>query len=518
MSSLLKRGWSLGLLACLIAVAGRAAAQQPTPVIIVLEASNAQSHDAVEDVLPFIAASQPVSLLTTCGAGTPQPTQDIGALRAVLAQPGCDADDPAAALQAAVTQMGSQAGSVFYLPDQSSIVANADALQTAVQALRTQKSCLYILALDESNTSDTTSRDGVRDMVSSAGCGTAYNAQTSTQTRTLLEAYLASQHRTLLTKTAAQIPLFSRASAMLSQPVIVADNMPALRVDLVWGQGDVDVALEPPPDAEAVPNVSEGSGYQSLTVINPAAGPWTIRLSVTQVPDNQVAVVLFSQSGQTEALSQPLPETTPETEAASTAPIATDPQKLPDGPKQSPPDPEFPLLPVLILGVVIGMIGLGLAAVWQRRSSLPDPDEGNTFHSRTTSELDAVPETPGSPSPYQKTEVMRVTVSEPLFRQFPARLVFISGPHRGQAAEIDSAFFTIGRHSSSRLKIQDATISRDHARIIFDESQNLYVIESVGQLGTQVNGRYIAQRQPLYNGDVIQMGATQVQFLLRLPG
>lgn len=198
--------------------------------------------------------------------------------------------------------------------------------------------------------------------------------------------------------------------------------------------------------------------------------------------------------------------------------------------------PEPPVLagaPILMIGVglVVGMIGLFL--FWRPRVTPqrePVASTDSTLHSQPTSETPRIPfNAPLNLSAVTPISDKRRAVQmhsavpvdagfgEAQFRQLPAQLVFKNGPQSGQVFEIDSSYFTIGRHSTSQLRVQDGTVSREHARILFDNAQNLYLIENVSDAGTQVNGQSVTQRRPLSSGDLIQVGNIQIHFQLRLP-
>jgi hypothetical protein len=167
---------------------------------------------------------------------------------------------------------------------------------------------------------------------------------------------------------------------------------------------------------------------------------------------------------------------------------------------------------------------LGVLLFWRRRKIQPEVPAGGTLHSRPTSELPP-PNLNAHLTPGDKRRSVQMHAPVPIdaqfgeaFRQFPAVIVFKNGPQSGQVFEVDSSYFMIGRHSASNLRVQDGTVSREHARIIFDNIHNLYLIENVSQAGTQVNGQYITQRRPLYSGDLIQVGNIQIHFQLRVHG
>jgi predicted component of type VI protein secretion system len=88
-----------------------------------------------------------------------------------------------------------------------------------------------------------------------------------------------------------------------------------------------------------------------------------------------------------------------------------------------------------------------------------------------------------------------------------ARYQFVmrSGPTPGAMYALESDAVTIGRDSSNTIQINDAEISRRHARLIFQGGK--YVIEDSGSTnGTHVNGQRIAGPVVLKPGDVVSFG------------
>jgi hypothetical protein len=88
----------------------------------------------------------------------------------------------------------------------------------------------------------------------------------------------------------------------------------------------------------------------------------------------------------------------------------------------------------------------------------------------------------------------------PLF-QFVMR----SGPTPGATFSLEGDQLIIGRDSSSGIAINDAEISRKHARLTFQGGK--YVIEDLGSTnGTFVNGQRLASAVVLKSGDVVSLG------------
>lgn len=85
------------------------------------------------------------------------------------------------------------------------------------------------------------------------------------------------------------------------------------------------------------------------------------------------------------------------------------------------------------------------------------------------------------------------------------QLVMRSGPTPGATFSLEGDQLIIGRDSSSGVAINDAEISRKHARLTFQGGK--YVLEDLGSTnGTFVNGQRLASPVVLKPGDVVSFG------------
>jgi pSer/pThr/pTyr-binding forkhead associated (FHA) protein len=85
------------------------------------------------------------------------------------------------------------------------------------------------------------------------------------------------------------------------------------------------------------------------------------------------------------------------------------------------------------------------------------------------------------------------------------QLVMRSGPTPGATFSLEGDQLIIGRDTSSNIAINDAEISRKHARLTFQGGK--YVIEDLGSTnGTFVNGQRLASPAVLKSGDVVSLG------------
>jgi serine/threonine-protein kinase len=90
-------------------------------------------------------------------------------------------------------------------------------------------------------------------------------------------------------------------------------------------------------------------------------------------------------------------------------------------------------------------------------------------------------------------------------------LVARSGDLAGQIVPIPASGLTIGRSTSTQLRLREPSVSRNHAVIIVAR-RGVYIRDEGSSLGTIVNGQRIPAGAPvlLRHGDVIQVGYYQV--------
>jgi len=85
------------------------------------------------------------------------------------------------------------------------------------------------------------------------------------------------------------------------------------------------------------------------------------------------------------------------------------------------------------------------------------------------------------------------------------QLIMRSGPTPGAAFTLEGDQLTIGRDSTNEVVINDAEISRRHARLTFQGGK--YVLEDLGSTnGTFVNGQRLAGPRVLKAGEVVSFG------------
>jgi hypothetical protein len=85
------------------------------------------------------------------------------------------------------------------------------------------------------------------------------------------------------------------------------------------------------------------------------------------------------------------------------------------------------------------------------------------------------------------------------------QLIMRSGPTPGAAFLLEGDQITIGRDPTNSITINDAEISRRHARLTYQGGK--YIIEDLGSTnGTLVNGQRLAGPRVLKSGEVVSFG------------
>ncbi|NQU39444.1 MAG: GGDEF domain-containing protein [Lentisphaerae bacterium] len=97
----------------------------------------------------------------------------------------------------------------------------------------------------------------------------------------------------------------------------------------------------------------------------------------------------------------------------------------------------------------------------------------------------------------------------------PACLIRIHPPSIGEGIiHLPPGAFIVGRDSDCNLGLGDRAVSRQHARIEFDEAKQLYRIRDLESLnGTHLNNHRV-QQQILSTGDLLRIGKSVFKFLV----
>lgn len=95
-------------------------------------------------------------------------------------------------------------------------------------------------------------------------------------------------------------------------------------------------------------------------------------------------------------------------------------------------------------------------------------------------------------------------------------LVVTAGRSRGQTFDLRGEV-RLGRDRSNAIVLSDGKVSRHHLRL--DPIRNTYILSDLGSAnGTFVNGVRVTQPVRLRDGDLINLGDTQIVFYTGAPG
>lgn len=87
---------------------------------------------------------------------------------------------------------------------------------------------------------------------------------------------------------------------------------------------------------------------------------------------------------------------------------------------------------------------------------------------------------------------------------------FQAGPRMGETVKMGRETISIGRSPDNDIVIDDPTVSRKHARLVFDGNQ--YIVEDLASTaGIKVNGNKV-QKAPMPVGATLKLGDTEIVF------
>ena len=90
------------------------------------------------------------------------------------------------------------------------------------------------------------------------------------------------------------------------------------------------------------------------------------------------------------------------------------------------------------------------------------------------------------------------------------KLVTVGGQGQGNTYPLQGQEITIGRGQECTIRLQDANVSRTHAKII-REGANWVIVDAQSRYGTKINGEAKAQ-WALKHGDVVTLGGVALKF------
>ena len=92
-----------------------------------------------------------------------------------------------------------------------------------------------------------------------------------------------------------------------------------------------------------------------------------------------------------------------------------------------------------------------------------------------------------------------------------SRLIIIQGPGKGRRIEPLDTGLVVGRQQGLELTLDSAAVSRRHARLSW-EGERVYVEDLGSSNGTFINETRITERQPLWPGDTLRIGASVIEW------
>lgn len=168
------------------------------------------------------------------------------------------------------------------------------------------------------------------------------------------------------------------------------------------------------------------------------------------------------------------------------------------------------------------------------RPPAPVPPAPPPRSTATTDEIAVVVQPPSAPTSAPEVKTSAIPVVSPHSPSTPLQSegqTLLPGQLRPQApprvAEVrltgngfdlgatEPGIHTMGRSVDSNLRVNHATVSRHHARLILTEDRTAALIQDLGGAnGTLLNGALLKKAEPLAEGDIVQLG--DVKLLVRI--
>lgn len=112
---------------------------------------------------------------------------------------------------------------------------------------------------------------------------------------------------------------------------------------------------------------------------------------------------------------------------------------------------------------------------------------------------------------YAFTAEVRESRSAASRRPFNGRIYVLALPDR--RIVLGEGVTTVGRHMDCDVQVNDASVSRLHARVVVDAA-GARVEDLDSKNGTKVRGALVSTPAPLANGDVVTFGVVETEFLV----
>lgn len=146
----------------------------------------------------------------------------------------------------------------------------------------------------------------------------------------------------------------------------------------------------------------------------------------------------------------------------------------------------------------------------------PEPDTTSETAPSDSSTNQAAPSAPARPArPAAAPKTLQQQNVSPALPPIVRLIITSKGPHYGDMYRIETQSTLIGRDPECDVQIEDRTASRQHAKIRCEgEPPNEHHVlhDLATDNGTFVNGRKLSNPTTLSDGDVIQVGYTELTF------
>ena len=99
-----------------------------------------------------------------------------------------------------------------------------------------------------------------------------------------------------------------------------------------------------------------------------------------------------------------------------------------------------------------------------------------------------------------------------------AYLVVRTGQFEGTRYPLGEMETLIGRNPTTDITLLDENVSREHAIIVYDEDTGVFGFEDLQSTnGSKINGKRVRSAD-LSPGDRVEVGQTQFELILEMPG
>ncbi|MHC4948589.1 MAG: FHA domain-containing protein [Planctomycetota bacterium] len=91
-------------------------------------------------------------------------------------------------------------------------------------------------------------------------------------------------------------------------------------------------------------------------------------------------------------------------------------------------------------------------------------------------------------------------------------ILVIEGPNEGDYYPLGRRTLVVGRDEKCPIQLVDDLVSRKHLQIRFEEPRTYYALDMKSANGVIVNGHAVTVDTRLADGDVIELGSSQLLF------